>query len=226
MTVNPIALTIRAKKLGVLIRDARLASEKSISECAQALGIGEADFEEFEYGGKSPSLPELETLAYYLDIPLDHFWGDQTLSEKDGRKIEQKMRLAIPLRQRMIGALLRQARLEKHLTLEALAERAYSSPTLLESFEMGEMAVPLPDLEVLCGILDRSIKEFMDRAGPIGAWATQQRAIQDFMTLSPELQVFVSKPINRPYLELAQRLSEMSVDKLRGVAEGLLEITL
>jgi len=40
-----------------------------------------------------------------------------------------------------------------------------------------------------------------------------------------EMQVFVSKPINRPYLELAIRLSEMSVDRLRSVAEGLLEIT-
>ena len=40
-----------------------------------------------------------------------------------------------------------------------------------------------------------------------------------------DLQVFVSKPINRPYLELAIRLSEMSVDRLRAVAEGLLEIT-
>jgi hypothetical protein len=41
-----------------------------------------------------------------------------------------------------------------------------------------------------------------------------------------ELQSFVVKPINQPYLELAQRLSEMSVEKLRAVAEGLLEITL
>jgi len=37
---------------------------------------------------------------------------------------------------------------------------------------------------------------------------------------------FISKPVNRPYLQLAQRLSEMSVEKLRMVAEGLLEITL
>ena len=45
------------------------------------------------------------------------------------------------------------------------------------------------------------------------------------MALPLEMQVFVSKPINRPYLELAMRLNDMSVDKLRGVAEGLLEIT-
>ena len=40
------------------------------------------------------------------------------------------------------------------------------------------------------------------------------------------MQQFVSKPVNQPYLELAQRLSEMSVERLRSVAEGLLEITL
>jgi hypothetical protein len=50
--------------------------------------------------------------------------------------------------------------------------------------------------------------------------------MQNFAELSPELQDFLSKPINRPYLELAQRLSEMDVEKLRAVAEGLLEITL
>jgi hypothetical protein len=49
--------------------------------------------------------------------------------------------------------------------------------------------------------------------------------VDDFLELSPELQAFVSKPINRPYLELAQRLSEMSVDKLRSVGEGNLEVT-
>jgi hypothetical protein len=37
---------------------------------------------------------------------------------------------------------------------------------------------------------------------------------------------FVSKPVNRPYLELAQRLSKTNVENLRAVAEGLLEITL
>ena len=48
----------------------------------------------------------------------------------------------------------------------------------------------------------------------------------NFDGLSPELQDFISKPINRPYLEIAQRLGDMSVEKLRTVAEGLLEITL
>ncbi len=39
MTINPIMKIIRAKKLGVLIRDARLKTGKSLEECAQAMGI-------------------------------------------------------------------------------------------------------------------------------------------------------------------------------------------
>jgi hypothetical protein len=75
-------------------------------------------------------------------------------------------------------------------------------------------------------LLERPVREFLDQHGPVGLWNTQQRAVKGFSELKPELQAFVSKPINRPYLELAQRLSEMSVDRLRAVAEGLLEITL
>jgi hypothetical protein len=41
-----------------------------------------------------------------------------------------------------------------------------------------------------------------------------------------ELRQFVAQPVNRPYLELARKLSHMSTEKLRSVAEDLLEITL
>jgi hypothetical protein len=55
---------------------------------------------------------------------------------------------------------------------------------------------------------------------------TQQRAIQQFLDMPVELQNFVCQPINRPYLDLARKLSDMSTNKLRSVAEDLLDITL
>jgi transcriptional regulator with XRE-family HTH domain len=227
MIVNPIALSIRAKKLGVLIRDARKAAGKSTEECARVLGVSAAAFEEYELGGKSPSLPELEVLAYYLDVPLEHFWSNETFaSGSKGKKDAPDFKQAIMLRQRMIGAMIRQARLDAGLTLEEVAEKTWSAPSLVESYELGEMSIPLPDLEALSQELDRTLQDFEDRHGPVGRWTAQQNAVQDFLDLDPELRTFVGKPINRPYLELAQRLSEMSVEKLRAVAEGLLEITL
>ena len=40
------------------------------------------------------------------------------------------------------------------------------------------------------------------------------------------MQAFLCQVVNRPYLELAMKLSEMSKERLRSVAEGLLDITL
>ena len=66
MTINPILKIIRAKKLGVLIRDAREKSGKSMEECAKAMGLSADELKAVEFGERSPSLPELEILAYYL----------------------------------------------------------------------------------------------------------------------------------------------------------------
>lgn len=226
MSVNSVALSVRAKKLGVLIRDARQAKKKTLEDCAQVVGVLPSTFESYEMGEQSPSLPELELLSFYLDVPIDHFWGNKALSQVEDGHLKPQILQLIPLRQRVIGALIRRARLGAGLSQEALAEKARVSASLLESYEMGEAPIPVPDLELISSILDCSLRDFRDQHGPVGAWAAQQKAVQDFLTLPPDLQAFVSKPVNRPYLELAERLSEMSVDKLRAVAEGLLEITL
>jgi transcriptional regulator with XRE-family HTH domain len=226
MTINPILKTIRTKKLGVLMRDARLASGKSLEECAQALGIPDTTLEAYEYGENPPTLPELEMLAYYLQIPLEHFWGNETL-KKDGRFAQKFNPEQVKgLRQRVIGAIIRKTRLDAGLSEDTLAEKVGLSPEHLVSYELGETSVPLPELEAISQALNVSIRDFQDQHGPAGTWFLQQHVIQDFSELPSELQSFVCKPVNRPYLELAQRLSEMQVEKLRAVAEGLLEITL
>ncbi|MBN2547879.1 MAG: helix-turn-helix domain-containing protein [Anaerolineales bacterium] len=225
MTVDPIALTLRAKIIGALIRDARLAAAKSIPDCAEAISIDPQRMEAYELGDQAPSLPELEGLAYYLDVPVENFWGNRSLVAGSLDKKQPNMPALMMLRNRMVGATLRQARLEAGLDIASLSQRTQIPVENLEAFELGQESVPLPQLEVLSGELNRSLREFLDRHGPVGAWTAQQRAVKDFLDMPPELQEFVSKPINRPYLELAIRLSEMSVDRLRGVAEGLLEIT-
>ncbi len=53
-------ITIRAKKLGILIRDARMASRRSAKECAAAINVTNGVFKAYEEGRKAPSLPELE----------------------------------------------------------------------------------------------------------------------------------------------------------------------
>jgi transcriptional regulator with XRE-family HTH domain len=225
--VNPITRNIRAKKLGALIKDARLATGKSIESCADAIRVSGGRISAFERGEKSPSLPELEMLAFSLDIPLEHFWGQESRSaDLDGRVATSRLERLIPIRQRIIGILLKKARTEAGLSLKALAEDAGVSTGRLKSYEAGENPIPLPELEGMASLLNLTIEHFRDKEGVVGKWALEQLAIAQFLELPTDLQDFVTKPINRPYLDIAQRLSGMSVDKLRMVAEGLLDITL
>ncbi len=224
--VDTLALKIRAKKLGVLLRDARQAAGKSMKDCAQAIDVTSYMISSYEKGDNSPSLPELEGLAFFLQVPLDHFWSKDSISMTHRDKFDRSnVNTIIPLRQRIIGVSLRKARQEQDMTMTDLADQVGISTSVLRSYERGEQAIPLPTLEAMASALDLPLKVFRDQDGPVGKWFAQQESIQDFLDLPLELQEFIAKPTNQPYLELAQRLSEMSLEKLRAVAEGLLEIT-
>ena len=104
-------IAIRSKTLGLLIRDARAHARRNVTECAQAIGVKPGLFRAYEEGRKAPSLPELEMLVYFLDLPMDHFWSRQIKSGKPLPHESLDLAKLIPLRQRKIGALLRQERM-------------------------------------------------------------------------------------------------------------------
>ena len=225
MTVNPVLKIIRAKKFGILIRDARIKSGKSIENCAQAMGLSPEELTAIEFGDMPVTLPELEMLAYFLEVPLEHFWGNETLKTDIDEKLVDPVEIK-HLRQRAIGALIRKARIEAVLSEEELAEKAGISVDDLRAYEQGDMPITLPDLEVLVQMLNNSMDNFEDQASPMGSWFMEQRNMREFLHLPTELQEFIGKPVNRPYLDMAIKLSELRVDRLRALAEGLLEITL
>ncbi|MGZ9235500.1 MAG: helix-turn-helix domain-containing protein [Anaerolineales bacterium] len=219
-------ITIRTKKLGVLIRDARLAARRSVQECAEALEIRKSIFRAYEEGLKAPSLPELETLVFYLDLPMDHFWGKQAKSEGQLRRTKLDLSKLLPLRQRKIGALLRQQRMKVSVSIRNLAHETGIASSRIKAYEMGERPIPLPELEILVRTLGGRIESFFDRHGPVGQWMIGEDTVKQFLEMPVELREFVAMPVNRPYLQLAMKLSNMSRDKLRSVAEDLLDITL
>jgi transcriptional regulator with XRE-family HTH domain len=224
MTIQAQA-ALRSRKLGVLIRDARLASRMTTPECARIVGVTPGTFRAWEEGRRSPSLPELEVLTYGLHLPLHRFWSKDATSDDAPVTAKMNLPVYVGIRQRLIGALLRQVREKAGISLHALSELAGISPGRLRAYELGERPIPLPELEGLASMVGGQVEMLFDQTGPIGLWMVQQKAIQEFLQLPLELQDFVCKPINRPYVELAIKLSNMSTDKLRSVAEDILEIT-
>jgi transcriptional regulator with XRE-family HTH domain len=221
-----VQINLRTRKLGVLIRDARLAARKTITDITQDIGISPAMLRAFEEGRRAPSLPELEVMAYYLNQPIQHFWSNEALSDGEARTDPINLVQLVGLRHRIVGALLRQKRLLARISLKALALETGISQGRLKAFEEGENAVPLPELEAIISVIGSRVEVFFDQNGPVGKWMNEQAAIQEFLKLSPELQAFICTPVNRPYLELAHNISQLSAQRLRLVAESLLDITL
>jgi transcriptional regulator with XRE-family HTH domain len=216
---------IRTRKLGLLIYDARVHFNQSQENCANVMGISLEEFQTIEKGKKAPTLPQIERLAYFLKITPDHFWGTQTVSQIDKTKDLPDLEKFSQLRNRIIAATVRQKREISKLSTEQLAEETQIDLEKLLHFESGQLELSLPELELISQRLDIPIESLLDKNGTIGKWREQTMKNLEFEALPDEIQNFLIQPINMPYIELAMRLSYLSVDKLRAIGEGILEIT-
>ncbi len=224
MEKQQLMMQIRKKKLGVLIADARIASHRNNNDCARAMGVSIDEYNDFEQGIAAPSMPQIESLACYLNLPMQHFWGKESKSAEGEWELDTVLqRLAV--RSQFMGIRLRQAREEAGLSLQKAQEQTSIHAEDIQKYENGEVILPLPELEAMCKAYNIDISEFYDARGIIGKWHLQQEAAVFFSELPEELRHFISKQVHFPYIEIAMRLSEMPADKLRIIAESLLEIT-
>ena len=221
-----LAINILSKKIGVLLKAARTQKGKSKRACAEVIDTTSRMITKYEKGEKSPSLPELEVLAYYLDVELESFWEDLVPDVEDKMVLLGDLEQRLELRNLKIGASLRKFRKEKALSMKDVSEKIGLTTYRIKSYEKGKFPVPLAELNALLGLYERELSELVVDTGPVAEWAYNKKAGAAFVELPKDLQEFVLKPINQPYLEIAQKLSKMSVDKMRDVAEGLLDITL
>ncbi|GJM42777.1 MAG: hypothetical protein DHS20C20_30590 [Ardenticatenaceae bacterium] len=212
----------RAKMLGSLIEKAREHFGRTKKECAAVLGVKPAEYSKIEAGDYPVSLPHLEALALFLDIPMGYFWGSEPLKNE----AELDFANLITLRHRVIGVLLSQQRLRSRQSLADLAEALELDEERLKAYEMGEQPIPYLHLEQLCRQLDVSVNYFLDDVhGPLGRHEAKQKLERQFQRMDSEMQAFLINPVNVSYLDTAKKLSEMDVARLRQVAESLLEIT-
>lgn len=220
-------LALKDRIIGLLLEDARNAAGREIADCAALLDIPVASYQAFERGEGAPTLPQLELLAYFFNVPIQHFWRGQTLStERREEEIRQRAPELLMLRQRIIGVRLRQLRVQAGVTIQEIAVQTGLSAERIEAVETGEETPSINELETLTAAVKADIEDLMDDHGPIGQWLQAQQDFEVFSHLPAEMRAFILKPINRSYLDLAMRLSEMEVSRLRSIAESILDITL
>lgn len=221
-----LAINILSKKMGVLLKAARNHRGESKKSCAEVIGVSSRMITKYESGEKSPSLPELEVLAFFLDVPLDNFWEDTNPYHQDRLTELKNLDKRLELRNLKIGAQLRKYRQDSDLSMKDVSERLGITTYRLKSYEKGDFPVPAAELNALVRMYEHDLGELVVDSGPISDWAHAKKVSSSFVELPQELQDFVLKPVNRPYLDIAVKLSKMSVDQMRDVAERLLDITL
>lgn len=216
---------IRSKMLGVLIRDARLNAARTIEDCARLLNVEIGLIQAWEYGDTAPTLPQLELLAYYLDVPVSHFWSTKTIETDKQEKLNAQDEY-MALRDRMIGAMMRQAREAQEVSLEDAATQTQIPLELLQQYEVGAISVPMHHLSVIANIVNKNMDYFLESSSYVGELLRMRQEWQHFSDLDPEIREFAANPLNIGFIKIAITFSQMSADQLRTAAEGMLEIAM
>src|SRR5574341_553882 len=167
---------VKNRILAVLIQEARQASGLTPAECADLLGISEDQYQGFEAGRQSPSLPQLEILAFAFNVPLRHFWGTQTLSASR-RKEELKERVPelLMVRQKIIGVKLQELREKAGMSIADVAGKTGIGVERIEAAERGLVDIPVSELEVIARAAKSSLDDLTDSHGPVGNWMQAQQ---------------------------------------------------
>ncbi len=224
--VNPAEeYQLRARIVGVLLRDARVSIGRSLEDCARLLNVTPEQIETWETGDETPSLSQLELLAFYLDVPVSHFWGTQT-KEADYRDYSTVQAEFVALRDRMIGAMIHQARDEKGLTLEAIANETALSVEQLSLYESGQEPIPMHYLQMIAHSVGKNLSHFLENSSQIGTMLSMREEWKHFIEMPEELRKFAANPLNAGFIEIAMMLAQMPVDRLRRVGESVLNITM
>jgi transcriptional regulator with XRE-family HTH domain len=200
MTHEIKALDVRSKMVGVLLRSARLKAGKTLKDCAKLLACSPHTMSQYEHGRKGISMPELELLASFFDVPVNYFWKEEPIASKERADLPPAEKM-IPLRQKIIGVLLRGARQKAGKTLKDCAELLGCSSYMISQYEYGHKGIPLSELEILAGFFDVPVSYF---------WEEDSTVLAEGVDLPPSEQLI---PIRQKMIGVLLRQARLEAGK-------------
>lgn len=140
----------------------RTLKQRSLHDCAKLLGIEKEQYHQFEEGVLLFSLPEIELLATFLEIPIKMLFEDAfDPFDNISVLVNEKKAVYINLRNKMIMAQLAVERKARDISLKALNQGTDIPIDILQSYEANQTAIPLDDLILICEYLETPIETFL-----------------------------------------------------------------
>lgn len=195
-------VSLRRRKIGVLLRNAREVFSLSPADCALRAGVSSEQWLAFENGTASPSQAQLTSFAQSLNLPWTHFQGNMLLDPGSAGSGAQQLQDSQRHSQQIAGRVLRGLREERGLSLPQVAESCGTQMEVIEGYEAGEPipAAQLPLLAHVYSLLDDDLRILL-------AQAEAEQALDEHSTLPADLRAFAADPANRRFLEAARQLS-------------------
>jgi len=220
------AKTIRNRIVGILVKRARLGAGKSQRDCAEFLDCSPFTFSQFEQGRRGLSMPQLEALAFFLDVPAASLWDDGYTHPEAATPETLPLNQMMLLRRKMLAVQFRQCRQAADLTQRELGQVLGCSAHIISQYERGRRDIPLAELELAAEQCTKRIADFVDEETiPLSPAERDRQTLARLNELDPDVRDFVLNPTNALYLRIALLLSAMKADSLRQIAETILDIT-
>lgn len=214
------ALLVRRKIIGVLLRAAREKSHRTTHQVAQRLGVTAARVRQYENGARDITLPELELLALFFEMPLSYFLDAASVVQEESPfpPTQEEIRK----RKVALGAKLKQARVAAGKSKEECAELLGVKPGTIGRYERGLGELPVTILERLAELFGVNLFYFVEDTKATTASGVLD--LEKLARLPKDVRGFVLDPTNLAYLRMALKFRDLPVAKLKELGEILLVV--
>ncbi len=219
--MDPEAVVLERKMIGVRIRAARQKMHRTPKEVALRLGISQARLRQYEMGTREISLRELENLACFVDAPVTFFLSNESLAQREPAvpPVEEEVRA----RRALIATKLKKARLDAHKSEQECAEAIGRTVALLKRYEAGRIDIPITELERLARCLNVTMNYFL-RDGVVRKARGEVPDPELWSRLPLEVRALVMDPNSLPFLRMAAKFRDLPPSKLQELGEILLVV--
>lgn len=208
---------VERKIIGVMMIAARERAHRTTKQVAQRLGVSTGRMRQYETGVREISLPELELLSLYLQVPLSYFLNFEAKVEEELPPPLQPEKM-IKLRA-LLGERIKNVRSAAGKTRDECAEFLGIKPSTLARYERGLGDIPITELQRLAKFVGVNLFYF------IVEQKDEQSDLLDLEKLArlpKDVRGFALDSQNLPYLRMAQKFSDLPTSKLKELGEILL----
>jgi len=145
------------------IRNIRKANQRSIHNCASLLDISKEHYLRFESGTGPLTLPDVELLARFFDVPLTAFFDNSPLESHTLSLPEKSQRSQyIQLRHKMIRAKFNTFKEKSGMSLEELGEKTGVPQKALVDFSNGSEPISISNLLLIANSFGETLDSFFN----------------------------------------------------------------